>query len=308
VRIAVVGAGAMGSVYAGLLASAGHELWAVDRWRAHIHAITENGLRVRGASGDRVVRIHATTDPSEVPEPELVIIATKAMDVRAASESARAFAGPGTIVLAIQNGLGGPDVAASVLGEERVLVGVAGGFGASIVEPGHVHHHGLELVRLGERRGPLSPRVKAIAAVWREAGFTVRTYDDVGVLIWEKLICNAAFSGPCAVLGWTIGEVIADRAAWTVAARCADEASAVAAALDVSLSIGHVPSYVRRYGLKIAGARPSTLLDLIAGRRCEIDFINGAVARTGRETGVAAPFNEAITALVKAVEAKAVRL
>jgi 2-dehydropantoate 2-reductase len=307
VKIAVVGAGAMGSVYAGLLASAGHEVWAVDRWQEHVDAIRERGLRVEGASGDRVVRVRATTDAAEVGEAELVLIATKAMDVKAASESARVLVGPGTLVLSIQNGLGGPDIAASILGEKRVAIGVAGGFGASIVEPGRVHHHGLELVRLGERHGPATPRVEAIAQVWRAAGFNVQTDDDVDRVIWEKLICNVSFSGACAVLGCTIGEVIADRHAWTVASRCGQEAFEVARALDVSLGFDDVGSYVRNFGLKIPGARPSMLLDLMAGRRSEIDFINGAIPRAGRKTGVATPFNEAVTALVKAREARALR-
>jgi 2-dehydropantoate 2-reductase len=303
VKIAVVGTGAMGSIYAGLLASAGHEVWAVDRWQEHVDAIRKRGLRVEGASGDRVVRVRSTTDTAEVGEAELVIIATKAMDVAAAAESARALVGPETLVLSIQNGLGGPDVAAAILGEQRVAVGVAGGFGASIVEPGHVHHHGLELLRLGERKGPATPRIQAIAQVWRAAGFNVQTYDDVDRLVWEKLICNVAFSGPCAVLGFTIGEVMADPSAWAVASRCGQEAFEVAGALGVSLGFDDPVSYVRAFGLRIAGARPSVLLDLMAGRRCEIDFINGAIPRAGRELGVATPFNEAITALVKAQEA-----
>ena len=297
----------MGSVYAGLLASAGHEVWAVDRWQEHVDAIRERGLRVEGASGDRIVQLRATTDAAEVGEAELVVIATKAMNVEAASESARVLVGPETLVLSIQNGLGGPDLAASILGEQRVAVGVAGGFGASIVEPGHVHHHGLELLRLGERKGPATPRIDAISEVWRAAGFNVQTYDDIDRLVWEKLICNVSFSGPCTVLGRTIGEVIADPHAWTVAATCGQEAFEVARALGVSLGFDDAASYVRDFGLRIPGARPSMLLDLMAGRPSEIDYINGAIPRVGRELGVATPFNDAVTALVKALEAQALQ-
>jgi 2-dehydropantoate 2-reductase len=303
VKIAVVGVGAMGSVYAGLLASAGHEVWAVDRRREHVDAIRERGLRVEGASGDRVVRLRATTDPGEVGEVDLVVIATKVMDVAAAAESARALAGDETLVVAIQNGLGGPDIAASVLGEERVATGVAGGFGASIVAPGHVHHNGFELIRLGERKGPATPRIEAVAQVWRSAGFTVRTYDDVDRLVWEKLICNVAFSGPCTILGCTIGSAIADPHAWEVASRCAKEAFEVAVAADVALGFDDPREHVRAFGASIPEARPSMLLDLIAGRQSEIDYINGAIPPAGREVGVEAPFNQAVTALVKAREA-----
>jgi 2-dehydropantoate 2-reductase len=307
VKIAVVGAGAMGSVYAGLLGSAGNEVWAVDVWREHVDAIREHGLRVEGASGDRVVPLHATTDPADVGVADLVVIATKAMDVEAAAEAARPFVGSETLVLSIQNGLGGPDAAAGVLGEERVAVGVAGGFGASIVGPGHVHHHGLELVRLGERRGPVSARIEAVAKVWRDAGFNVRTFDDVSRLVWEKLVCNVAFSGTCTVLGWTIGEVISNRDAWSVAAGCAAEAHAVARASGVAFDFDDPVAYVRDFGLKIPGAKPSMLLDLEAGRRLEVDFINGAIPRVGREVGVAAPANQTVTSLVRARAATAFR-
>src|SRR2546428_5218870 len=154
----------MGSVYAGLLASAGHEVWAVDRWQEHVDAIRERGLRVEGASGDRVVRVRATTDAAEVGEAELVLIATKAMDVKAASESARILVGPGTLVLSIQNGLGGPDIAASILGEKRVAIGVAGGFGAPVVEPGRVPPPRLELLPPGGRQRPRTPQGRGDAA------------------------------------------------------------------------------------------------------------------------------------------------
>jgi 2-dehydropantoate 2-reductase len=301
-KIAVVGAGAMGSVYAGLLGSAGHEVWAVDRWREHVDAVRDRGLRVEGASGDRVVPIRATTDPAEAGEADLVILATKAMDVWAAAEDARPLVGTDTLVLSIQNGLGGPDIAARVLGDDRVAVGVAGGFGASVVEPGHVHHHGLELIRLGERHGPVSPRIEEAAEVWRGAGFTVRTFDDVQRLVWEKLVCNVAFSGTCTVLGRTIGEVIDDANAWSVAAGCAAEAFEVGRAAAVHFEFDDPIAYARDFALKIPDAKPSMLLDLEAGRRLEIDFINGAIPRVGREVGVAAPFNDAITALVKALE------
>jgi 2-dehydropantoate 2-reductase len=302
VRIAIVGAGAMGSVYAGLLASAGHEVWAVDRRADHVDAIRARGLRVEGASGDRTVRIDATTDAAEAGVAELVVLATKAMDVTAAAEAARPLVGPETLVLSIQNGLGGPDAAAAVLGDERVAVGVVGGFGASLVAPGHVHHHGFELVRLGERSGPVTPRIEAVAEVWRGAGFTVRTYDDVDRLVWEKLVCNVAFSAPCTVLGRTIGEVIGDDAAWAVACSCAVEAFEVARARGVELGFDDPVAWVRDFGLAIPGAKPSMLLDLEAGRRTEVDFINGAIPRAGREVGVAAPVNEALGSLVRALE------
>lgn len=301
-KIVIIGTGAMGSIYAGLLGDAGNEVWAIDTWQAHIDAIRARGLRVEGASGDRVVKLNASTTADEAGTAELVIIATKAMHVEAAAASAKPLIGPTTTVLTIQNGLGSAHKVARALGSERVIVGVVGGFGASIRAPGHVHHNGWELVRLGELGRPVSARIAHIARVWRDAGFKVKTYDDIDQLVWEKLICNVCFSGPCAVLEWTIGQVIRDPSAWQVASGCAQEAYDVARARGIALDIDDVVLYVREFGLKIPEARPSVLLDHMARRRSEIDVINGAILAAARALDLAAPYNAVITALVKARE------
>ena len=301
-KIAILGTGAMGSVYAGLLASAGHDVWAVDTWKEHIEAIRQNGLRVEGASGDRTVRVHATTRAEEAGVCDLVILATKAMHVAQAAENAKALLGPNSVVLSIQNGLGGPDSAARVLGRERVVVGVVGGFGASIKAPGHAHHNGWELVRLGEFAGPVSARLEKIAEVWRSGGFKVKCFDDIDQLVWEKLICNVCFSGTCAVTERTVIEVIEDPETWRIASGCAAEAFAVAKARKVKLDFDEPVAYVRAFGMKIPNARPSMLLDHMAGRASEIDAINGAIPPAAAAVGLAAPYNEVISGLVRAKE------
>jgi len=301
-KIAIVGCGAMGSVYAALLASAGHEVWAIDAWREHVEAMRANGLRLEGASGDRTARVHASTDAAEAGPCDLVIIATKAMHVEPAAESVRALLGPDTLVLSIQNGLGGPDTAARVLGRERLLVGVVGGFGASMRGPGHAHHNGWELVRLGELSGPITPRLEKVAGVWRSGGFKVKCFDDIGQLVWEKLICNVCFSGTCALTESTIAQVMNDPDAWEVASGCAKEAYAVARAKGIRLDIEEPVAYVRNFGSKIPDARPSMLLDHQAGRMSEIDAINGAIPVAGKALGVATPYNTVVSALVRAKE------
>jgi 2-dehydropantoate 2-reductase len=301
-KIAVVGAGAMGSVYAGLLGAAGHDVWAIDTWREHVAAMRERGLRVEGASGDRTVQVHATTRAGDAGVCDLVIIATKAMHVAEAAASARPLVGENTAILSIQNGLGGPDTTAGILGRERVAVGVVGGFGASMRGPGHAHHNGWELVRLGELTGPVTPRLENIAEVWRGAGFRVKCFDDIGQLVWEKLICNCAYSGPCAVADCTIAEVLQDPDLAAVSGGCATEAFAVARAKRIRLDFDDPVAYVRDFGSKIPNARPSVLLDLMAKRRSEIEVINGSIPRVGAEVGIEAPVNRAITALVRAKE------
>ena len=301
-KIAIVGTGAMGSVYAGLFAAAGHEVWAIDTWREHVEAMRAKGLRLEGASGDRTVRVNATSDARDAGVCDLVILATKAMHVAAAAASAKPLLGKDTPVLSVQNGLGGPDTAAGVLGRERVMVGVVGGFGASIKGPGHAHHNGMELVRLGEFGGPITPRLQKVEQLWAGAGFRVKVFDDIDQLVWEKLICNCAYSGPCALGECTTGEVMADPDLSRVSAACATEAFEVARRKNIKLAFDDPVAYVRDFGSKIPKARPSVLLDLLAKRRSEIGVINGSIPRVAKELGMAAPVNDAVTALVQAKE------
>ena len=301
-KICIVGTGAMGSVYAGLLATAGNEVWAVDRWADHIAAIRKNGLKIDGKSGKRTVPLNATQDTVEVGSCDLVIIATKAADVDQAAKSAKALLGRDTDVLPIQNGLGSAEKVAAILGPKRVIVGIAGGFGASIKEPGHVHHCGMEFVHLAELKNTETARLEKLATLWRNAGFSVKTYDDVDQLVWEKLICNVCFSGTCALTEMTIGEVLKDDNAWQVASGCAAEAFHVARAHGVSIGFDDPIDYVRNFGAKIPDARPSMLLDLQAGRSSEIDVINGAIPVLGEKRGVPTPFNAVVSALVRAKE------
>jgi 2-dehydropantoate 2-reductase len=302
-KIAIIGTGAMGSVYAGILGAGGNEVWAVDVWAEHVEAMRARGLTVEGASGSRTVRIQATSDSAEVGVCDLVVISTKAVDVEAAAAAAMPLLGPDTVVLPIQNGLGSADRIAAILGEERVAIGVVGGFGASMVGPAHVHHNGWELVRLGERHGAATERIRRIAKTWADAGFRVQVYDDVDQLVWEKLICNVCFSGTCAILERPIGAVLDDPAAWRVASGCAQEAYEVARARGIPLSFDDPVAYVRAFGEKIPDARPSMLLDLLAGRPPEIDVINGAIPPAAHDVGLEAPVNETVTALVKAKSA-----
>ncbi|MGA8004688.1 MAG: 2-dehydropantoate 2-reductase [Burkholderiales bacterium] len=303
-KIAIVGCGAMGSVYAGLFAGAGHEVWAIDSWREHVEAMRAHGLHLEGASGDRTVKVNATTEAKEAGPCDLVILATKAMHVESAASSIRnsSLLGPETPVLSIQNGLGGPDTAGSVLGRERVMVGVVGGFGASMKAPGHAHHNGMELVRLGEFEGPVTPRLQKVAELWQGAGFRVKCFDDIDQLVWEKLICNCAYSGPCGITDRTVIEVMEDPDLSLVSAACAREAYEVAMKKKIKLGFTDPVAYVRDFGSKIPHARPSVLLDLMAKRKSEIGVINGAIPRVGRQVGVAAPVNETVTALVREKE------
>jgi 2-dehydropantoate 2-reductase len=303
-KIAIIGVGAMGSVYAGLLADNGkHDVWAIDTWKDHVEAIKTRGLRVEGASGDRTVKMNATTNPADVTGADLVIIATKDDGVAGAAKAALAIAKPEAPILTIQNGLGSADKVAEIVGSKRILMGVVGGFGASMKAPGHAHHNGMEFLRLGEMDGGLTPRLETVKTAWEAGGFKVLAFEDIHKMVWEKLICNCTYSGPCALTGLRVGEVQTNPNAWSIAAACANEAYLVAMAKGIKLDFDDPVRYVRDFGQKIPNARPSMLLDHMAGRKAEVDNINGAIPREGAKVGVATPVNSVVVALLKAKEA-----
>ena len=128
--------------------------------------------------------------PADVGHADLVIIATKADGAEAAARGSSQLLTADSVVLTIQNGLGSAERVAKVVGAERVMIGVVGGFGASMKGPGHAHHNGMEFVRLGGYEGGLDDRVEAVAEAWRSGGFRVLTFDDIHKMVWEKLICQ----------------------------------------------------------------------------------------------------------------------
>lgn len=303
-NIAIIGTGAMGSVYAGLLADAGNEVAVVDVWEEHIRAIRERGLRVEGASGDRTVSsLRAVTDAAELDPCDLIVIATKAAGVGAAARAIQPILRDDTLVLTIQNGLGAGERICEHMSGDNVLLGVAGGFGASIKGPGHAHHNGMQLIRIGEMQGGLTERVEKVASVWRAAGFNVKGYADIEQLVWEKFICNVTFSAPCTVFQRTISEVMTDPHAWKIALTCGLEADAAARAKNIALSFDDAEKYVSDFGSRMPDARPSMLLDHLDQRRSEIDAINGMVPVVAAEVGMQAPYNEVLTGIVKSREA-----
>lgn len=303
-KIAIIGAGAMGSVYAGLMQDAGHEVHGVCKWADHVEAVNAKGLRVTGASGDRTVRLSSMSQnvDGDLGHMDLVILATKSFDVEEAAASARPLIGPDTIVQTIQNGLGAPERVAKILDPDRLVVGVVGGFGASVPEPGVAHHNGMEMIRFGAFGSLSQVELERSAEVWTSSGFTVKLFEDVQQMVWEKFIMNVAFSGTTCATGMTIGQVMNNETSWAVARKCSEEAIAVAKARGVRLDVGDPIEHVRKLGSKIPDARPSMLLDATLKRRCEVDAINGAVVEEGRRLGVATPVNETVANLIRARE------
>lgn len=303
-RIAVVGCGAMGSVYAARLAAiGGHDLLVVDAWADHVAAIDADGLHLVGPDGDHRASVRAVTTPPHEPV-DLVVLAVKAADARAAAAQARPLVGDATTVLTIQNGLGSADGVADELGRERLAVGIASGFGASLRGPGRAHHNAMRALRFGAYDGLDPAAVEEVAAAWRDAGFDAAAVGDIAAMQWEKLICNVAYSAPCALTGLTVGEAMDDPEVGPVSRAAAVEAWETATALGIGIEVLDPVEHVRAFGAQMPDAKPSALLDLDAGRVSEIGVINGAVPREAAKVGRTAPVNATLTALVRAREAR----
>ena len=303
-KIAIIGTGAMGSIYAVMMAEAGHDVWAIDSWADHVEAINAKGLRLEGVSGDRnVTAIKAATDLAAAGTCDLYVIATKASGVGAAARAVAGVMGPHSLVLTIQNGLGAADRIAAHMPVDNVLLGVADGFGASMRGPGHAHHNAMRMIRLGEISGGMTDRLRDLETLWQQAGFTARAFDDITQLIWEKFVCNVTLSAPCTTFDCNVGALMANDAAWMVALACAREAYQCGLAEGVNFSFQDVETYVTDFATLMPDASPSLRLDHLAGRTSEIDAINGMVPVIGARHGIATPVNETLSALVRAREA-----
>ena len=302
-RIAIVGAGAMGSVYAGLFAEAGYQISVVDLWQEHITAIDKTGLHLEGASGDRVIggitAVHQIADLGSI---DLYVIATKANGVGDAAAEIAKVMQPDSLVLTIQNGLGAGDRIAQYMPTDNVLLGVAEGFGASIKGPGHIHHNAMRQIRIGEMVGGMTDRLVWIESLWQAAGFKATAFADIHQLVWEKFICNVMCSAPSVAFDCTIGELFSDEDRRIVALGCMLEAYEIGLTKNIAFSFDDAVAYGVKFAADMPHASPSMRLDHLAGKRSEIDAINGMVPVLGREMGIKTPYNDTLVALVRARE------
>lgn len=307
-RVTIVGGGAMGSLFGGLLAGHGLPVTLVDVWREHVDAVRRDGLRLVGHGGERVVRLAATGDAASVEAADVVLFQCKAFANEAAARSIAHAVGPGTAVISFQNGLGNEETLAAVLGEGRVLGGLTAQ-GAQIEAPGVVRNFGDLPSWIGELGGGLSARAEGIAAAFSRHGLPTAASPEIRKLKWQKLLGNASLGAASAITGMTSAEMVAVPALRATILRALDETAAVARACGIALSDDEKRAIFDKLTTTAGGgtgaSRSSMAVDLAHRRRTEIDTIHGAVARLGREKGVPTPTLDAMIALVKALEAKA---
>jgi 2-dehydropantoate 2-reductase len=300
-RIAVVGAGAMGSIFGSRLAGGGHDVVLVDVARPIVDRINEAGVTVVRGDESTNTRVPATTDPSEVGLVDVVVFCVKCYHTASATELARPLVGRDTVVASLQNGWGNGDVLAAAFPPEQVVVGVTYNSGL-LVEPGKVVHPADQPTLVGSFADGGDDRPTRLAEALRGGGLETTVVSPVRPEIWKKLILNAATLPTAALTGMNAGALTAHEPMHELISETAREATAVARTLGYDIDLEERVEYIHALLEKAGQARGSMLQDFEAGRRTEIDVINGAVVAAADEHDVPVPLNRSFVALVKGWE------
>ena len=302
-KIAVVGAGAMGCLFGGLLAEGGLDVTLVDVLQEHVDRINRDGLRIVGYGGDRSIPVRATTEPSGLPAVDVLFVQCKAPYTKEAVRRVLHLLRDDSVAISFQNGLGNEENIGEVVGMERVLGGVTAQ-GAAVEGPGAVRNFGNLPTHIGEMGGGISERSERIAAALDRAGLQTTAVPDIRQAIWKKLLANIAISPTSAIANMTIKQVFAVPELRETAFEALDEAVEVARAEGVELNAAETREVIDQIaGPTGTGDNKSSLcVDIINRRPCEIDVISGAVVQLGRKHGIPTPVNKTLVAAVKALE------
>ena len=300
-RIAVVGAGAMGSIFGARLVGGGHDVVLVDVARPLVDRINEAGVTLVRGDESTNTRVQATTDPSQAGTVDVVVFFVKCYHTASATELARPLVGPDTVVASLQNGWGNGDVLAAAFPPEQVVVGVTYNSGL-VVEPAKVIHPADQPTLVGAFSGDGGDGPTRLAEALQESGLETSVVSPVRPEIWKKLILNAATLPTAALTGMNAGALTAHESMHELVSETAREATAVAQALGYDIDPQERVEYIHALLEKAGPARGSMLQDFEAGRRTEIDVINGAVVSAADEHGVDVPLNRSYVALVKGWE------
>ncbi len=299
-KIVVIGAGAMGSSYGGLLASSGQSLSLVDTWTEHVQSIQRHGLKLTGARGDHRIEVAAMTQCPDEAWADLAIIFVDSNATEAAARTAADVLRPDGWAVTFQNGIGNVEKLQAALGTERVAGG-SSMCSAAMRAPGHAELTHIGPTAIGEPDGRPSPRTAALSGLLEAAGLPAQVDEDIMAKIWGKFVLNACVNAICATTGLRLGEMARLPELDAFQDRIIDEALAVTEAKRIRLPDPDIRATIKRH-CWTKFSKPSMLQHVEAGRKTEVDAINGALLREARALGVAAPYNEALTALLKGRE------
>ena len=293
-RVAVIGAGAVGCFYGGMLARAGHAVTLIGRAQ-HVQVFERDGLRMQTLSFDEQVPVAASTEAAAVAGADVVLFAVKSTDTEATGEQMRPHLKAGALVLCLQNGVDNAERLRAVLPDVDVAAAVVY-VATEMAGPGHLRHHGR-----GELVIEPSAGSARLAQALIAAGVPTEISDNVRGALWVKLILNCAYNALCALGKLPYGPLVERPGVREVMADVVAECRAVAAADGVTLP-GDVDLAVRRIAETMPTQHSSTAQDLMRGKPTEIDHLNGYVMRRGADLGVPTPANRVLWTLVKLAE------
>lgn len=301
-KIIVLGAGAMGSMYGGML-SERNDVWLVDIWKDHIDAINRDGLRMKKKDGTEVVfHPHAVTDSKDAGHADLVIIFVKSIDTASALAANKDIFTEDTIVLTLQNGFGNDEDILPYVKENNLLIGTAAG-GATMLGPGNVFQAGIDLTTIGLRPGCSLASAQTIVDEFNACGLESAVSENAMEIVWKKLLVNVGCSAVCAVLEKNNAFMDFSESAYAIGLELIKEACAVAKAEGYTFDAEAIAVRYFHEGAKIVGKnRCAMLQDVDRKRKTEIEKFNGAVSRLGKKHGISTPYNDVMLLMVKAKE------
>ncbi|PDW00325.1 ketopantoate reductase family protein [Candidatus Chloroploca asiatica] len=297
-RIAIIGAGAIGGVFAWYLAP--HcDLVIVDQWADHVAALNRDGLHCERDGVTKARRVRAVSDPALAFPAQLALVLVKAHQTTWAAEACAAALAPDGLAYTLQNGLGNHEVLAAELGATRVGQGVTT-LGGTLLGPGRVRHAGMGATTLSLT--PNSAQANALADLLNQAGLPTSITGDLDTLIWGKLIVNVGINAITALLRVRNGVLAENSAARSLLGAVVTEAVGVAAAQGITLPYTDTVAHVLQVARATAANQSSMLQDRLRGAPTEIATINGAIVALGAKLGIPTPYNATLVALITALE------
>jgi 2-dehydropantoate 2-reductase len=301
-KISIIGSGAMGSLFGGMLSRSGQDVVLYDVYRDHVEKINAEGLVIEDAATGAVAvtRPAASADPSAAADADVLVVFVKSTATDRAAARIAPFAKPGCIALTLQNGLGNEAILERHFGAGRTAAGVTSQ-GATFLGPGRVRHAGKGPTHIGMSDGR-NEKLAGLASALREAGFETHVESDVASFVWSKLVVNVGINALTALTGQTNGRLLELEETGSLMADLVSEAVAVARARGIRFTYDDPLAAVREVAEKTGANRSSMLQDFDKERESEIDFMNGAVVREAALLGIPVPVNAALTRLVKAMD------
>ncbi len=292
-KIAVVGIGAQGGFFGALLANAGNDVTLIARGQT-LDALRANGLFVKSNSlGDIKLSVKATDRPAEVEPVDLIMFCVKTYDLDSAAQQISPIIGERTVIIPVQNGIDAADRIGKIVGLEHVLGGVSW-VNAIVEKPGVIIHGGSTRLIFGELAGGVTKRTEEIYKVLKKANITAELHPNIRQALWEKMISNSAVNGIFSLIRLPAGPVRDCPDSWQLVRDTMEENVAVAKACGVKIPERFVDDTMKMLEGYANWARPSMMIDLMAGRRLELDAMIGTIVRLGREKGVETPINSTI--------------